>query len=68
MIRSYFQMLIEEELPGAPGKMKQFVSWFTHGVENGGALRKAVYGARTEREILEIVDRFFAPQAVPAIS
>ncbi len=32
MIRSYFSMLVEEELPDAPGKMKQFASWFTHGV------------------------------------
>ncbi len=32
MIRTYFQMLIEEELPDAVGKMKQFASWFTHGV------------------------------------
>jgi nifR3 family TIM-barrel protein len=68
MIRSYFDRLVEEEMPGAPGKMKQFASWFTHGVQNGGALRKAVYGARTEREIVEAVDRFFqlARQPVPA--
>ncbi len=59
MIRTYFQMLVDEELPGAPGKMKQFASWFTHGVRNGGALRKAVYEARAEREILERVDQFF---------
>ena len=26
MIRTYFQMLIEEELPDATGKMKQFAS------------------------------------------
>jgi len=32
MIRTYFRMLIEEELPDAVGKMKQFASWFTHGV------------------------------------
>jgi tRNA-dihydrouridine synthase B len=59
MIRTYFQMLIEEELPGTTGKMKQFASWFTHGVRNGGMLRKAVYEAREERDILENVDRFF---------
>src|SRR5216683_232786 len=39
MIRTYFQMLIEEEMPGAEGKMKQFASWFTHGVAGGAALR-----------------------------
>src|SRR5207302_9251655 len=36
LIRTYFAMLIEEELPGAEGKMKQFASWFTHGVRGGG--------------------------------
>jgi nifR3 family TIM-barrel protein len=59
MIRTYFQMLIEEEMPGAAGKMKQFASWFTHGVRNGSVLRKAVYEAREEREILDRVDQFF---------
>ncbi len=64
MIRTYFQMLIEEEMPGAPGKMKQFASWFTHGVRHGSALRKAVYEARTEREILDRVDQFFGDTCV----
>ena len=38
MIRRYFSMLVEEEMHGAPGKMKQFVAWFTHGVQGGTAL------------------------------
>jgi len=59
MIRTYFQMLIEEEMPGAAGKMKQFASWFTHGVPGGAALRKAIYEAQTEREILGHVEEFF---------
>ncbi len=59
MIRTYFQLLIEEQMPGAAGKMKQFASWFTHGVRNGSLLRKAVYEARTEDEILARVDEFF---------
>jgi len=59
MIRTYFQMLIEEEMPGAEGKMKQFASWFTHGVPGGAALRKAIYQAKTEREILGRVEEFF---------
>ncbi|MCI0353802.1 MAG: tRNA dihydrouridine synthase DusB [Acidobacteria bacterium] len=59
MIRTYFRMLIEEEMPGAEGKMKQFVSWFTHGVAGGAGLRKAVYEARTAQEILERVEQFF---------
>ena len=59
MIRTYFQMLIEEEMPGAAGKMKQFASWFTHGVPGGAALRKAIYEAKSEREILARVEEFF---------
>jgi nifR3 family TIM-barrel protein len=59
MIRTYFEMLIEEEMPGAAGKMKQFASWFTHGVPGGAGLRKTIYEARTEREILDRVVHFF---------
>jgi tRNA-dihydrouridine synthase B len=59
MIRTYFQMLIEEEMPGAAGKMKQFASWFTHGVPGGAHLRKAIYESKTEREILSRVEEFF---------
>ena len=61
MIRTYFRMLVEEQMPGAAGKMKQFASWFTHGVHGGASLRKAVYEARTEQEILDCVERFFEP-------
>jgi tRNA-dihydrouridine synthase len=59
MIKTYFEMLVEEELPGAAGKMKQFAAWFTHGVPNGSALRKSIYEAKTESEILEKVEHFF---------
>ena len=60
MIGTYFRMLVEEETPGAIGKMKQFASWFTHGVRNGAILRKAVYESRTEQAVLEAVEKFFA--------
>lgn len=59
MIRTYFRMLIEEELPDAVGKMKQFTAWFTHGVPGGSGLRKAVYESRSQHEILERVEKFF---------
>jgi tRNA-dihydrouridine synthase B len=59
MIRTYFQMLIEEEMPGAEGKMKQFGSWFTHGVAGGAALRKAIYESKSRVEILSSVEQFF---------
>jgi hypothetical protein len=68
MIRTYFQMLIEEEMPGAEGKMKQFVSWFTHGVANGAGLRKAVYESRSGAEILARVDEFFAERVGAGLS
>ncbi len=59
MIRTYFQMLIEEELPDAVGKMKQFASWFTHGVPGGAGLRKAIYESKSAVEILGRVEDFF---------
>ena len=59
MIRTYFQMLLEEEMPGAEGKMKQFASWFTHGIPGGAALRKAIYEAKSGTEILRRVEEFF---------
>jgi nifR3 family TIM-barrel protein len=59
MIRTYFQMLIEEELPDAVGKMKQFASWFTHGVPGGASLRKAIYESKSAVEILGRVEEFF---------
>jgi tRNA-dihydrouridine synthase B len=59
MIRTYFRMLIEEELPDATGKMKQFASWFTHGVPGGAALRKEIYDSKTAPEILSRVEDFF---------
>ena len=59
MIRTYFQMLIEEELPDAVGKMKQFASWFTHGVPGGAGLRKAIYESKSAPEILARVEEFF---------
>ncbi len=73
MIRAYFQMLLDEaeatkDLPRAArlgetaGKMKQFATWFTHGVAGGAKLRAAIYQARTGAEVLAQVDAFFAAQ------
>ena len=59
MIRTYFQMLIEEELPDAVGKMKQFASWFTHGVPGGAHLRKEIYESKSAPEVLGRVEAFF---------
>ena len=65
MIRTYFQMLLEEGMPGAEGKMKQFASWFTHGVPGGAALRKAIYESKSGAEILKRVEEFFEAR-IPA--
>jgi len=39
--------------------MKQFASWFTHGVPGGAALRKAIYESKDAPEILTRVEAFF---------
>jgi len=73
MIRAYFEMLLAEaaatkELPRdarmgeTAGKMKQFATWFTHGVPGGAKLRKAIYTAKSGVEVLEQVNAFFAQQ------
>ncbi len=73
MIRAYFQMLLDEQeackdLPRdarmgeTAGKMKQFASWFTHGVPGGARLRASIYQAKTGPAVLEQVDAFFTAQ------
>jgi tRNA-dihydrouridine synthase B len=66
MIRTYFEMLIEAEYPEAQGKMKQFASWFTHGVPGGAALRKSIYESKTGEAVLGAVERFFEAGPVTA--
>ena len=68
LIRDYYAMLVEEETPGAIGKMKQFASWFTHGVANGAALRRSVQSAADARQVLERVDEFFAGRVQAAVA
>ncbi len=59
LLMGYYRDLVAADVPDAIGKMKQFACWFTHGVRNGGELRRRVHGARNPREILERVDGFF---------
>ncbi len=64
MIRSYFQMLLDEgHVEETAGKMKQFATWFTHGVVGGAALRRGIYECKTGAKVLEVVDKFFAEHA-----
>ena len=44
------------------GKMKQFASWFTHGVPGGARLRAAIYQEKTGAAVLAQVDAFFTRQ------
>jgi nifR3 family TIM-barrel protein len=60
LLAHYFRMLVKSEMPDAVGKMKQFACWFTHGVRNGGELRRQVHAAHSAAEVLERVDTFFA--------
>lgn len=55
---------MEAEMPDAIGKMKQFATFFTHGVRNGGELRHQVHHSQTAGEILDRVDAFFTHDAV----
>lgn len=59
LIRDYYAMLINEDIPGTIGKMKQFAGWFTHGVRNGTELRRAVQNAHSPQEVLARVEDFF---------
>ena len=79
MIRAYFQMLLSEaeatkDLPRSDrmgetaGKMKQFATWFTHGVPGGAKLRAAIYHARTGAEVLGQVEQFFAMRRTEELS
>jgi tRNA-dihydrouridine synthase B len=88
MIRTYFQMLVDEialeeasESARAAaitasgqiardqrhrdcvGKMKQFASWFTHGVPGGGALRKQIFESKNGPSVLDAIESFFAARA-----
>jgi nifR3 family TIM-barrel protein len=42
------------------GKMKQFASWFTHGVPGGGALRKQIFESKNGPAVLNAIEAFFA--------
>ena len=87
MIRTYFEMLVDEVsaeergagsvLGASPnkaierdcvGKMKQFASWFTHGVPGGAGLRRAIFEAKTGAAVLGRVEEFFAGPARASVA
>ena len=55
----YYRMLEEAEMPDALGKMKQFASYFTHGVRNGSKLCLEIYRAKEANTVRNTVDAFF---------
>jgi nifR3 family TIM-barrel protein len=60
LMRHYYTLLKEHDEPDAVGKMKQFATYFTHGVRNGSKLRSEIYHKKETGEILDCVDAFFA--------
>jgi tRNA-dihydrouridine synthase B len=65
IMRTYFKMLCDRDAPDAVGKMKQFATYFTHGVRNGSKLRVDIYKALTAEQILDQVDAFFERELEP---
>jgi tRNA-dihydrouridine synthase B len=62
MMKTYYLMLEGHGEPDAVGKMKQFATYFTHGVRDGSKLRVEIYRAHEIKQVLEIVDTFFRGQ------
>lgn len=68
IMRTYYLMLLENGEPDAAGKMKQFASYFTHGVRNGSKLRAAIYQLKDAPAILDCVDGFFSETLQQAVA
>ena len=66
IMKTYYTMLAERRDDEAVGKMKQFATYFTHGVRNGSKLRVAIYHAREAAEVQAIVDEFFHAELAAA--
>jgi nifR3 family TIM-barrel protein len=50
----------ESAVREAIGKMKQFASWFTHGIPGGATLRRQIFEAKNGDTVLAAVEAFFA--------
>jgi nifR3 family TIM-barrel protein len=59
LMRLYYSMLRDHGATDTVGKMKQFATYFTHGVRHGSRLRAEIYHAHEVGDILDLVDRFF---------
>ncbi len=65
MMRQYYAMLMERDEKDTVGKMKQFATYFTHGVRHGSQLRGEIYHLHNPAEILARVDEFFGESREP---
>ena len=63
MMRKYYAMLIARGERDTTGKMKQFATYFTHGVRGGAQLRANIYKVQEPAAILDLVDEFFQADA-----
>jgi nifR3 family TIM-barrel protein len=66
IMKTYYSMLHDQSAPDTVGKMKQFATYFTHGVRNGSKLRVNIYKASEASQILDIVDAFFHEELTAA--
>lgn len=62
MMRTYYRMLLDRCEDDSAGKMKQFATYFTHGVRGGSHLRASIYKVHQATEIVRLVDEFFEPE------
>ena len=63
MMKTYYLMLQDHAASDAVGKMKQFATYFTHGIRNGSKLRTEIYRTGSVPQILSVVDAFFATES-----
>jgi hypothetical protein len=47
--------------------MKQFATYFTHGVRHGAKLRASIYHANEPETVLQLVDEFFHAETEPEL-
>jgi len=66
MMRTYYRMLLDRSEDDSAGKMKQFATYFTHGVRGGAHLRASIYKVHEATQILNLVDEFFEPELTAA--
>ena len=62
----YYGMLVDQGFPDAVGKMKQFATYFTHGVQHGAKLRTEIHRGTTATQIVDVVDAFFTRELAAA--